>query len=492
MINQEMVTMEFNKICILIMFLGAIMLLLVAPFVSAKGMIDLEPAQVNLAQVLDKEYIVKESGAYFKDLKQDIPIVWIDKKVGTTYHVDSIKDFDKEENESVTLEFFYDIQPDWIAHYAHSGKFDRYYFPTQWEWESNCPTEDTCDGGWVTFEVYNIEEGTGSSTFPIGITGPTWARDGEFYGEFNGESSNINTSSNINLSTGFTFSVWANSNSLDTDNGFSRRIFRGNNNFRPFLGVHTTGVFEFNVANSSGTQAEILTSSVSTNTWYHLIGTYNSTSNNFTVYLNGIFNNTELLIGGIDDYNNSNLVLGLASFSQGRFDGLIDEALAYNISFTPEQALTLYNNYTLTSLGPKRTGTPSTTGLVLDINFDDFSVADVSGQANHGTNTNVSFGVVEDINITLIEDTDYSISGDTLTIINQNLVWTGMDVSWNYLQNTGTQNALNRLENNFTAGVDNVSSKIPTIFTIAAIILILTILLLLIVVFKKLSSVGEL
>ena len=125
--------------------------------------------------------------------------------------------------------------------------------------------------------------------------------------------------------------------------------------------------------------------------------------------------------------------------------------------------------------------------IFLDINFDDFSVADNSGQGNHGTNTNVTFSVVKDNNVTLTNLIDYKFITTTFQIINNELAWTKIFLNWNYLQNTETQNVIDRLESNFTLGIDKVSNKIPIVFSIGMIILVLLILILLIGIYKKIS-----
>ena len=51
-------------------------------------------------------------------------------------------------------------------------------------------------------------------------------------------------------------------------------------------------------------------------------------------------------------------------------------------------------------------------------------------------------------------------------------------------------NASDRLAANFTAGVDNVSSKIPTVLLVAAIVLILGVLALLVAVWQKMRVGG--
>jgi len=52
------------------------------------------------------------------------------------------------------------------------------------------------------------------------------------------------------------------------------------------------------------------------------------------------------------------------------------------------------------------------------------------------------------------------------------------------------QNATDRLVGNFTAGVDNVSGKIPTVLLVAAIVLILGVLALLVGVWAKMRMGG--
>ena len=430
MINQVMETMEFKRY-----LLFSLVFLLVVALVMAKGLSELEPAQISQAQVLDSSYVVKSDGVYFKGLKQDFPIVWIDKKIGDVYHVDSIKTFDKVANESVSLEFYYDIQPDWIAHYTHSGKFDRYYFPTQWDWISNCIGE-ICNGGWVTIEVENIEEGVGSSTFPIGVTGPTWARDGEFKGEFDGVSSfvQVSHSTSINFTVGDNYSIsgWFknNNNYATTDRTVIGKWLPSQVGGFPFACriqavTNTFFCFAYNGTDSSNS----VSTTILNNQWYNFNVVYNST--NINLYLDGVLIEIDLndLTG---NYSTNNIGIGRRT---NGFNGLIDEVLIYNRSLTQSEITSLFNNYTLISTGPQRTGTPSTFGLVLDINFDDFSVADNSGEGNHGTNTNVSFGVAQDVNITLTENTDYTLVGAIFTIMNNDLAWTGITTLYSYTTN---------------------------------------------------------
>jgi len=56
--------------------------------------------------------------------------------------------------------------------------------------------------------------------------------------------------------------------------------------------------------------------------------------------------------------------------------------------------------------------------------------------------------------------------------------------------NSAEKNATDRLATNFTAGVDNVSSKIPTVLLVAAIVLILGVLVLLVSTWQRMNIGG--
>ena len=92
----------------------------------------------------------------------------------------------------------------------------------------------------------------------------------------------------------------------------------------------------------------------------------------------------------------------------------------------------MYNKYEVISTGINRTGEPSTDGLVLNINFDNSSVLDVSGNDNHGTNNGATFGYVSKVMIDLVEGVDYQIVGSLFTILNPQYSWNAITTSWDY------------------------------------------------------------
>ena len=56
--------------------------------------------------------------------------------------------------------------------------------------------------------------------------------------------------------------------------------------------------------------------------------------------------------------------------------------------------------------------------------------------------------------------------------------------------NSAEDNATDRLSANFTAGIDNVSSKVPTVLLVAAIVLILGVLAVLVGVWQRMRMGG--
>lgn len=281
-----------------------------------------------------------------------------------------------------------------------------------------------------------------SDVNPIGTTGPTWANDGQFKGEFNGVSSGILTLNTINLSEGFTFVSWVYPHNANQDNGFSRRIVRGDTSTRPYLGIHSTGALHFVVRNESDVDTEAMSDIITINDWYFVVGVYDLSSNNVSIYIDGSKKDETNMIGNMKDYSTETITIGQNSATDGRLNGSIDEVLVYNRSLSASEIALLYANYTLLSSGPKRTGTPSTDGLVLDINFDDYSVVDNSGSGNHGNNTNVTFGEVEADIFALIDDVDYVVSSTIFEIINAD--YSLSEITLNYDSGTCTCPSVNQ------------------------------------------------
>ncbi len=147
-----------------------IAILLVTPIIMARTIGDVN----KIDNIKSIKYTIEDRGIYLNDVKivnKKDAEVWIDRKVGNTYHVDSLVD-----DVLIDLKLFYNIQPDTINYISHNGKYKQIYTYADWTWEEKCNPENYC-GGYVILEV-TLELGTGSNNFVDAITGATWQNDG--------------------------------------------------------------------------------------------------------------------------------------------------------------------------------------------------------------------------------------------------------------------------------------------------------------------------
>jgi len=114
---------------------------------------------------------------------------------------------------------------------------------------------------------------------------------------------------------------------------------------------------------------------------------------------------------------------------------------------------------------------------------------DSSGNGNNGTISGATWTTDGVLN-TLTAIVDYTIDTTTglFTIVNSDYLYSWLSLTYTYSgYSTGP---VNNLRGNFTQGIDNVSSKIPMLFSVLMIVVILGILGLFYVIYKKMSNVG--
>jgi hypothetical protein len=215
---------------------------------------------------------------------------------------------------------------------------------------SYCPPGDTtatCSpiGEW------KLDEGTGTTTNDTSGNGyngtffgsPSWVQGK--YGNalsFDGSDDYIDagTGANMNIANAITLEAWVKSPNWRPTANWRSFLDKGGaygfyvNSASDFIRFQLNLVTDGNVTLDTGT--------LSTNTWYHITGTYdkNAGSNNFKLYVNGKFVTSNTYSNSITT-NSTSLKFGL--YSGYYFNGTADLIRIYNYARTPAQVAYDYN-----------------------------------------------------------------------------------------------------------------------------------------------------
>ena len=101
----------------------------------------------------------------------------------------------------------------------------------------------------------------------------------------------------------------------------------------------------------------------------------------------------------------------------------------------------------------------------------------------------VAHNVSEDVG-TVILAGNFTVSDDGVVTNASETVWTDVNFTYTNTIYSAEELSTERLSGNFTAGVDNVSGKIPTVLLVAAIVLILGVLAILVGVWQRMRMGG--
>jgi len=174
------------------------------------------------------------------------------------------------------------------------------------------------------------------------VSGPTTS--GRFGNamQFDGANDYVDAGNSASLhpTSSMTVSVWFNTNAIPTGGGNADGILGTGDSAVTnayWMWIDWTAV-GFWMRNST-TNVGATTADISTNRWYHAVGTYNGTHVNF--YLNGTLRQSTL---GPQNFgtNTNKLLIGLANIWY--FNGTIDEVQIYNRSLTADEIKELYES----------------------------------------------------------------------------------------------------------------------------------------------------
>ena len=141
--------------------------------------------------------------------------------------------------------------------------------------------------------------------------------------------------------------------------------------------------------------------------------------------------------------------------------------------------------------GDLLTATRTTNSVVNEsghINITTYTLDGASG--NYVAGTFVISLALNDTDGTTINSGNYTVSDDGVVSNTSVVAWNNVSFTYTNTIKSIEEVSTEKLDANFTAGVDNVSGKIPTVLLIAAIVLILGVLAILVGVWQRMNIGG--
>ena len=244
------------------------------------------------------------------------------------------------------------------------------------------------------------------TTCPTTGACPTWTNSGKFGKalSFDGTDDYINVpySTSLNVSD-VTLSVWVYPTAIELQNLIRYETESGG--VRYTLGLAASGRIQAGFGPSGGTIYPTTPASIyATSNWYHIVSTYNSTSGEGKIYVNGKLYETVTSSGPLNSGNQA-LTIGYSGTTSW-LHGSVDDFRLYNSALTEDQIKLLYNqgqSAVFGALGTASDGSPSNSstdsycppgqsttcvGPVAEWKFDEntgTSVNDISGNNLTGT-----------------------------------------------------------------------------------------------------------
>jgi hypothetical protein len=205
--------------------------------------------------------------------------------------------------------------------------------------------------GWWPFNGNaNDESGNGNNGTVNGatLTADRFGNSSKAY-NFDGINDDISVQGlqNININSKISISAWINTNQISTSKNIVSKYGGFNDAFS--LDIESTTV-KFNVSPGSANWNTCFNNNINltTNSWHHIVSTYDFANNVFKIYFNGLnvgsinapfqlgnANNIPVLFGHCYDPNNI--------LSSQRFNGKIDDVGIWNRALTEQEILDLYN-----------------------------------------------------------------------------------------------------------------------------------------------------
>jgi len=192
--------------------------------------------------------------------------------------------------------------------------------------------------------IYNYARGADQIKRDYSETYKTKFTSGKVGGalQFDGKDDYVDagSSANLDITSAITVEAWVKPNT-NTGQIVSKRNSTVGSSYQ-FL-ILSSGKARFSFWVSSSEKIVDSLSTISLNTWSHLVGTYNGSV--ITFYINGVLDNTTVTSGSIDSYPTVSTRIGAvgSGFSTYYFNGLIDEVRIYNRALSETEIRYHYN-----------------------------------------------------------------------------------------------------------------------------------------------------
>jgi len=152
---------------------------------------------------------------------------------------------------------------------------------------------------------------------------------------------NCGNNSSLSISSAITLSSWINSSTLFSSQYFPPFIIKGLNVSYMLFGNSSTNQVRIRIGGNIAANVLDSVSTISANTWYNIIGTYDGTD--MKIYINGVLENTKNRIGTIPTGSDT-VYMGFNPTGEPIiYNGKISTALVYNRALSATEILQNYN-----------------------------------------------------------------------------------------------------------------------------------------------------
>jgi hypothetical protein len=241
-----------------------------------------------------------------------------------------------------------------------------------------------------------LDNGSGTSATDLSTNGntgtltngPTWTT-GQIGGavQFDGTDDRISlsTSTALDLDSAHSISAWVKTSASNTNQHIFTSGTAGCCGTEAALTLTYNsggGTYRFRFEHTSVGRAES-SYEVQTNTWYHVVGTWDGNSAQ-RIYVNGVLNDTHALAALSGSEYSNGAAIGADELGNTRWNGSIDEVRVYNWALADEDVAELYRLTTPTAVDSSLKGYWSFNGP----DMNGVTAYDRSGAGNTGTLTN--------------------------------------------------------------------------------------------------------